>query len=79
MFIFVFKAGVYYCHGMGGNQRFRLTGPGQIMFNDYCFYVDGTRVRIDKCNKVQWPSFWVHDKVCTMHSVMPVAHEVSFA
>ncbi|XP_054758573.2 N-acetylgalactosaminyltransferase 7-like [Lytechinus pictus] len=57
------EAGVYYCHGMGGNQRFRFTGPGQIILYDYCFYVDGTRVRIDKCNRVRYSSFWDYDEV----------------
>ncbi|XP_072167864.1 N-acetylgalactosaminyltransferase 7-like [Diadema setosum] len=56
------EVGVYYCHGMGGNQRFRLTGNGEFVHHDHCFYVDGGAIRIDKCDRIHRKSFWVLDK-----------------
>ncbi|XP_033116252.1 N-acetylgalactosaminyltransferase 7-like [Anneissia japonica] len=44
--------GIGRCHGMGGNQLFRMDEAGRLLFNDVCLYFDQERhIRTQKCNR----------------------------
>lgn len=62
------KAGVYFCHGQGGNQAFMLTVAGEIRTSDdLCLDTWGDKVPSDiylqKCHNSQGNQQWVMDKL----------------
>ncbi|XP_071962106.1 N-acetylgalactosaminyltransferase 7-like [Antedon mediterranea] len=53
-----------HCHGMGGNQLFRITENGALMFNDVCIYYDNYKqIRAIKCKgaKGKYVVTWKYD------------------
>ncbi|WP_411025661.1 ricin-type beta-trefoil lectin domain protein, partial [Salmonella sp. s55004] len=50
--------GIYYCHGTGGNQRFRLDGKGRLIFHESCLYPEDTKVFIIECNRMRSKAQW---------------------
>ncbi len=59
--------GISPCHGMGGNQRFRLNVIGEMANGEYCLYPVSTEIRIRMCQRGQYnvPSnaVWEYNEV----------------
>lgn len=54
--------GMYYCHGMGGNQRFRLSGDGILFCHESCMYPEHDKVNIVDCKNLVSKAKWSYDE-----------------
>lgn len=57
------EIGMYYCHGMGGNQRFRLDGNGVLYSNENCLYPQGEKLKITECKAFTSTAKWTFNEV----------------
>ncbi|XP_072031064.1 N-acetylgalactosaminyltransferase 7-like [Amphiura filiformis] len=67
---------LFKCHGLGGNQLFRLTTAGDIRVNGYCLgqHISGEpRVMLTNCRDRQAIKDWTYDED-TMHIRRKEAH-----
>ena len=55
--------GASHCHGMGGNQQFRLNAAGELAIHSYCLLPAGKRVAINECADVAKTTLWDFDEV----------------